>query len=75
MTIRNPTTFQEEIESIMEMISSEDLDEQDRLEISIGLSNLLLIRINGLQNFIVSEGYTDKDFYRYMDARDNVTYH
>ena len=75
MTMHNPTTFHEELEEIMEMMQDEDTSTADRLDISINLAGLLLLRIDDLQGFAVSRGLTDKDFQRYMDGMSNVTYH
>lgn len=71
----SPSTFHEELEDIMEQMQDEDTSAADRLDISISLAGLLLLRIDDLQSFIVSTGLTDVDFSEYMDRRSNVTYH
>ena len=71
----NPLTFHEELEEIMEMMQDEDMTVGDRLDVAISLAGLLLLRIDDLQSFAVSRGLTDKDFQRYMDGTQNVTYH
>jgi len=71
----NPLTFHEELEEIMEMMQDEDMTVGDRLDVAISLAGLLLLRIDDLQSFAVSKGLTDKDFQRYMDGLQNVTYH
>jgi hypothetical protein len=75
MTMHNPTTFHEELEEIMEMMQDEDMTVGDRLDVAISLAGLLLLRIDDLQGFAVSKGLSDKDFQRYMDGMQNVTYH
>lgn len=72
---RSPLTFHEELEEIMEQMQDGDTSTADRLDISISLAGLLLLRIDDLQDFIVSKGLTDVDFGEYMDGRANVTYH
>jgi hypothetical protein len=72
---RSPLTFHEELEEIMEQMQDGDTSTADRLDISISLAGLLLLRIDDLQDFIVSKGLTDVDFGEYMDGRSNVTYH
>ena len=71
----SPLTFHEELEEIMEQMQDEDTSTADRLDISISLAGLLLLRIDDLQDFIVSTGLTDKHFNAYMERRSNVTYH
>ena len=59
----------------MDQMSDDDMSVGDRLDVAISLAGLLLLRIDDLQGFAVSKGLTDKDFQRYMDGLQNVTYH
>jgi len=71
----SPVSFHEELEEIMDQMSDDDMSVGDKLDVAISLAGLLLLRIDDLQGFAVSKGLTDKDFQRYMDGLQNVTYH
>ena len=67
--------FHDQLAEAMHLLSDRSLTHEERLDVSISLSNLLLVRIEELQDFILSKDLTEDDFQEYIRAQSGVTYH